>query len=101
MPARGASLKFCVTASGGPLKVTLVWNDKPNDLSAATQLVNDLDLIVYANSLNGYSRVGNGFPDHVNNVEQVRQPACRCCILSSHLRMHSLSVMFCTCTRSM
>ena len=73
MPARGASLKFCVTASGGPLKVTLVWNDKPNDLSAATQLVNDLDLIVYANSLNGYSRVGNGFPDHVNNVEQVSQ----------------------------
>ena len=71
--ARGASLKFCVTASGGPLKVTLVWNDKPNDLSAATQLVNDLDLIVYANSLNGYSRVGNGFPDHVNNVEQVSQ----------------------------
>lgn len=71
MPAQGGSLKFCVTATGGPLKVTLVWNDRPNDLSAATQLVNDLDLTVYADSLDGSARLGNGFSDHINNVEQV------------------------------
>ena len=86
MPAQGASLKFCVTASGGPLKVTLVWNDKPNALSAATQLVNDLDLIVYAN----YSRIGNGFPDHINNVEQVSQLPSY--VIKLCLQMHTLSM---------
>ena len=73
--AAGQSFKFCVTASGGPLKVTLVWHDPPASLSAVTQLVNDLDLTVYANSLNGYSRLGNGVSDRLNNVEQVREHA--------------------------
>ncbi len=71
MAAQGNSQKYCVTGTGGPLKVTLVWHDVPAALSAATQLVNDLDLTVYANSLNGYSVLGNGVSDHLNNVEQV------------------------------
>ncbi|KAL0037541.1 hypothetical protein WJX77_001610 [Trebouxia sp. C0004] len=71
MAAKGNSQKYCVTGAGGPLKVTLVWHDVPAALSAASQLVNDLDLTVYANSLNGYSVLGNGVSDHLNNVEQV------------------------------
>lgn len=54
------------------MKVTLVWHDPPAPLSAATQLVNDLDLTVHANSLNGYGMLGNGVKDRLNNVEQVR-----------------------------
>ena len=78
MTATGQSYKFCVTSSGGPLKVTLAWHDPPASLAATTQLVNDLDLTVYANSLNGYGLLGNGVPDRLNNVEQVsrRTPAC-------------------------
>ena len=76
MAAQGDSQKYCVMGTGGPLKVTLVWHDVPAALSAATQLVNDLDLTVYANSLNGYSVLGNGVSDHLNNVEQVRRQAC-------------------------
>ena len=67
----GASHKYCVNSIGGLLKVTLVWHDPPAAPNAASQLVNDLDLIVYADSLNGYSTPGNGFTDRVNNVEQV------------------------------
>lgn len=79
MTATGQSYKFCVSSSGGPLKVTLVWHDAPpGSLAATTQLVNDLDLTVYANSLNGYGLLGNGVPDRLNNVEQVRRcmPIC-------------------------
>ena len=65
------SYKWCVTSTGGPLKVTLVWHDPPAPLSAATQLVNDLDLTVHANSLNGHGMLGNGVKDRLNNVEQV------------------------------
>lgn len=54
------------------MKVTLVWHDPPAPLSAAAQLVNDLDLTVHANSLNGYGMLGNGVKDRLNNVEQVR-----------------------------
>lgn len=66
------SYKWCVTSTGGPMKVTLVWHDPPAPLSQATQLVNDLDLTVHADSLNGYGKLGNGFKDKLNNVEQVR-----------------------------
>ena len=37
----------------------------------ARALVNDLDLTVNADSLNGYSLHGNGAKDYVNNAEQV------------------------------
>lgn len=52
--------------------MTLVWADYPADVSAAISLVNDLDLLVAANSLNGYAQHGNGEVDRINNVEQVR-----------------------------
>lgn len=71
MATTGTSHKYCVTSTGGPLKVTLVWADYPPSLAASVQLVNDLDLTVYADSLNGYGLLGNGAPDHLNNVEQV------------------------------
>ena len=54
--------------------MTLVWTDPPADPSVARALVNDLDLTVNADSLNGYSLHGNGAKDYVNNVEQV--PDC-------------------------
>lgn len=40
--------------------------------SAATCLVNNLDLTVQASGLAGYTLYGNGEPDSLNNVERVR-----------------------------
>ncbi|MBI2135843.1 hypothetical protein HYU06_02115, partial [Candidatus Woesearchaeota archaeon] len=58
------------------LKFTLVWTDYPAALSAATQLVNDLNLLVTIP--NGSIYYGNNFVapynsslDTVNNVEQI------------------------------
>lgn len=62
---------YCVRATGGPVRVTLVWADYPSQTSAAVNLVNDLDLTVQAAGLAGYTLYGNGQPDHVNNAEQV------------------------------
>lgn len=50
----GESHQYCVNGTGGPLAVTLVWHDYPSALSAATTLVNDLDLTVRAAGLNGF-----------------------------------------------
>lgn len=72
MQRTGDIHRYCITATGGPLKVTLVWADYPPSPSAAVMLVNDLDLTVYADSLNGHGLYGNGAqPDRLNNVEQV------------------------------
>ena len=49
-----ASHQYCVNGTGGPISVTLVWHDYPAALSAATTLVNDLDLTVRAAGLNGF-----------------------------------------------
>ena len=67
--------RYCINSNGGALKITLVWADYPADVSAAVSLVNDLDLVVAANSLNGYAQHGNGEVDRINNVEQVHPPA--------------------------
>jgi hypothetical protein len=72
-----ASAQFTITAGGGGtqsgngLHVTLVWTDPPAQSSAATTLVNDLDLIVDGP---GGRQFGNGgaAPDRINNVETVR-----------------------------
>ena len=40
----GAVDKYCITATGGPLRVTLAWADRPPAHAAGPQLVNDLDL---------------------------------------------------------
>ena len=63
----------------GPFKVSLVWSDYPSTEAAASNLVNDLDLVVTApggatyrgnNFSNGWSQTG-GSADDVNNVENV------------------------------
>jgi hypothetical protein len=42
---QGDAHKYCVTASGGPLGVTLAWYDAPGSpASGGAVLVNDLDL---------------------------------------------------------
>lgn len=57
-----------------PLRVMLVWTDPPASLSAAQQLVNDLDLEVEAPD--GTVYYGNGVQgDRLNNVEGVVIPA--------------------------
>jgi hypothetical protein len=60
-----------VISSDQPLRVTLVWTDPPASLSAARQLVNDLDLVV--TGPDGRAYWGNNVigGDRVNNVEGV------------------------------
>ena len=60
-----------VITSTQPLRFLLAWTDPPASLSAAKQLVNDLDLVVLGPD--GSSYHGNASPsgDHVNNVEGV------------------------------
>lgn len=69
--------------TGEELRITLVWNDPPSFPSAASNLVNDLDLTVRHVGTNttwlgnvitsGVSTTG-GAADTVNNVEQVILP---------------------------
>jgi hypothetical protein len=74
----GGSATFNVTATGGPLKVTVVWTDYPSTESASVNLVNDLDLVVTNGSSTyrgnvfsgGWSTTG-GSADRRNNVENV------------------------------
>ncbi|MBN2004714.1 MAG: S8 family serine peptidase [Anaerolineae bacterium] len=54
-----------------PLRVMLVWTDPPASLSAATQLVNDLDLRVIAPDGSVYYGNGDASADRINNVEGV------------------------------
>lgn len=63
--------QYDVTVLGGssPLRITLVWSDPPGSPLASLQLVNDLDLKVVDPSNHTY--LGNGYADHVNNVEGV------------------------------
>jgi len=54
-----------------PLRVMLAWTDPPASLSAATQLVNDLDLRVTAPGGGVYYGNGGASADRTNNVEGV------------------------------
>jgi serine protease AprX len=60
-----------VLDSSQPLRIMLTWTDYPADLSAARQLVNDLDLVVKGPG--GVTYRGNGVAsgDRLNNVEGV------------------------------
>lgn len=60
-----------VITSTQPLRLMLVWTDPPASLSAAAQLVNDLDLVVIGPDNTTY--YGNNFAsgDRTNNVEGV------------------------------
>ncbi|HFQ92390.1 MAG TPA: hypothetical protein ENK32_00140, partial [Anaerolineae bacterium] len=74
-----ASYQFTVS-SGAPFKVTLVWSDYPSTETAASNLVNNLNLTVtgpggspvYKGNVfsGGWSQTG-GAADSVNNVENV------------------------------
>ncbi len=44
--AQGQAHRYCVRASGGPLRLALVWHDFPGDPNAPQALVNNLDLQV-------------------------------------------------------
>jgi uncharacterized repeat protein (TIGR01451 family) len=63
-----------VRDSGQPLRVMLAWTDPPASLSAAVQLVNDLDLVVTGPG--GATYYGNGMSsgDRRNNAEGVIIP---------------------------
>lgn len=69
-----------VQSSKWPLRAALVWTDAPAELSAAKQLVNNLDLEVYtpsgqlyrANNFQDNYSVTGGTADALNVVEMVR-----------------------------
>lgn len=74
-----ASYQYNLSASGSPLRISLVWSDYPSTETAAANLVNDLDLTVtgpggvtYRGNIfsNGWSTTG-GSADRTNNVENV------------------------------
>ena len=69
---RDGSHEYCVSALGGPIRITLVWTDPPASLEASSVLVNDLDLSVRSAGLKGRVLLGNGVQDRVNNVERVQ-----------------------------
>jgi hypothetical protein len=54
-----------------PLRVMLAWTDPPASLSAAAQLVNDLDLVI--TGPDGVTYYGNGVAggDRINNIEGI------------------------------
>jgi subtilisin family serine protease len=60
-----------VTDSSQPLRVLLTWTDPPASLSAARQLVNDLDLVVTGPDGKKYFGNNNADGDRINNVEGV------------------------------
>lgn len=67
-----------VASSDIPLKVTLVWTDRPSNPAAARNLVNDLDLKVsgnrrvwLGNHMTGGNSTTGGSADRMNNVEEV------------------------------
>ncbi|MFZ6031240.1 MAG: S8 family serine peptidase [Chloroflexota bacterium] len=70
---------YPVTATGGALKVTVVWSDYASTASASINLVNDLDLTVTApngtvyngNVFSGGWSASGGGADRRNNVENV------------------------------
>ena len=72
--ALGGSVSYSITTTNAaPFDVQLVWIDEQAELSAAKQLVNDLDLSVTRAS-DGATWLGNGgaTADELNNVESVR-----------------------------
>jgi len=69
--AHTATSPLNVITNTQPLRIMLVWTDPPASLSAAVQLVNDLDLVV--TGPDGATYYGNDdvSGDHTNNVEGV------------------------------
>ncbi len=90
---------FAVESAGtAPLKITLVWSDHPSSVSATTNLVNDLDLVVTApegttyrgNRFSGGWSTTGGTADRLNNVENVYLPAPDAGTWSMEVRGHNV-----------
>jgi uncharacterized repeat protein (TIGR01451 family) len=71
-----------ITDPSKPFRVTLAWTDAPGSLSAATELMNNLDLTVTiggntykGNVFSGANSTTGGSADVKNNVESVFLPA--------------------------
>ncbi len=71
---------YTIPGGGGPLKITLVWNDAPGNPMAGPDLVNNLDLVVTSPEAvtyignhfgGGWTLQGGGQADRTNNVENV------------------------------
>lgn len=69
--AQGQEHQYCLRATGGAVHITLVWYDPPGLASAASALVNNLDLTVRAEALPGANLLGNGYADADNTAETV------------------------------
>ncbi|MGQ0604661.1 MAG: S8 family serine peptidase [Anaerolineales bacterium] len=69
--AHSAATPLTVITTTQPLRVMLVWTDPPASLSAAQQLVNDLDLTVTGPDSSVYRGNGVAIGDRTNNVEGV------------------------------
>lgn len=75
----GAEESFQIQVRAGePLRLTLAWTDFPSTPVAATNLVNDLDLILEGpdgqragNALTGGESDLGGLPDRVNTLEKI------------------------------
>jgi uncharacterized repeat protein (TIGR01451 family) len=81
-----------VLTSTQPLRIMLVWSDPPAELSAAQQLVNDLDLVVVGPGGETYYGNGAAESDRINNVEGLvieRPPVGR---YSVRVRAHNVPV---------
>jgi hypothetical protein len=50
--------RYCITSTGGPLRIMLAWYDFPADANANKALVNNLDLQVRAAGLQGTTLLG-------------------------------------------
>ena len=82
------------------MQVTLVWTDPPADPSAARALVNDLDLTVNADSLNGNGLHGNGAKDYVNNAEQVNELHIRSSLRACSMHLPARDIAHCLQSRT-
>ena len=75
-----ARYSYTIPGGGGPLKISLVWNDAPGNPMAGPDLVNNLDLVVTSPEAvtyignhfgGGWTLQGGGQADRTNNVENV------------------------------
>jgi len=65
------SRPLAVVSSAQPLRIMLAWTDPPASLSAAAQLVNDLDLVLVGPDGTTYQGNGVAAGDRTNNVEGI------------------------------
>ena len=67
-------LRFAVTDPDLPLAAILAWSDEPAELTAAIQLVQDLDLLLVSPSGETFFPNSLDAPDRLNTIEGIRIP---------------------------